>query len=278
MTIVYLPPQYFNDIWRYNQVTSRWTWIAGDSLRNQSAEYGILGAPSLFNKSGGRSGFQSWSDPATGRLWIFGGEGYPENGVGQLRDMLLISAGDAALPVRFGSFNVREKENAVILDWTTLQEQNASAFVIERSSDGISYMSIGSVNATGNTMAVSKYSFTDYSPVNGNNFYRIRQIDADNRFLYSEVKRIVINYALNRVAVVQNPVQDQLRLQFNLVSGETLLVQLKNTTGQLVMSRNINSAAGRSIVDLDVASIRSGLYYLHVTGKNFTETISILKK
>jgi hypothetical protein len=278
LTYIYLTPQYFNDIWKYNQITSRWTWIGGDSLRNQSGDYGKLGVPSASNKAGARSGSQSWSDPSTGRLWIFSGDGYPENGVTQLRDMLLISAGDAALPVRFGSFNALQQQGAIALTWTTLQEQNASRFIVERSADGTSYTAIGVVNAAGTTNSVSNYAFIDYSPLVNNNYYRLRQIDADNHFMYSEVKLVLIKSALNTVTVLQNPVQDQLKLQFNLGSTETVSIQLKATTGQQVLSKTASIATGNSKIAIDITGFRSGLYYLYIAGKSFNQTISIFKK
>ncbi len=64
-----------NDLWKYNPTSNQWTWVSGDSVRIQTATYGIKGISASLNKPGGRSKICSWID-TTGNLWMFGGFGY----------------------------------------------------------------------------------------------------------------------------------------------------------------------------------------------------------
>jgi N-acetylneuraminic acid mutarotase len=76
----------YNDLWKYNPTTNEWTWVSGDSLPNQPASYGLKGIANATNKPGARDLAASWTD-STGNLWLFGGEGYTEDGGGSLNDV-----------------------------------------------------------------------------------------------------------------------------------------------------------------------------------------------
>jgi hypothetical protein len=81
---------------------------------------------------------------------------------------------------------VLNNDKTITLDWNTQMEVNSSRFEIERSADGDSWTAIGSVMAKGNSSMVTKYSFTDAQPLSGTNFYRLRMIDLDNSFGYTD--------------------------------------------------------------------------------------------
>src|ERR1017187_2302882 len=65
---------------------SQWTWIKGDSTRNQHGIYGTQGVPAAANKPGGRENAVSWTD-GLGNFWLFGGWGYSAAGYGMLNDL-----------------------------------------------------------------------------------------------------------------------------------------------------------------------------------------------
>ena len=66
---------FFNDLWKYDIVTLKWTWISGDKIGNQPGIYGTKRIASSLNKPGARSDATSWTD-TSGNLWLFGGLGY----------------------------------------------------------------------------------------------------------------------------------------------------------------------------------------------------------
>ncbi len=78
-----------NDLWKYNPLTSEWTWMSGDYTPGQpypSGIYGIKGQPSINNKPGGKYGASGWTG-ANGSLWLFGGYGVAANTAGYLNDL-----------------------------------------------------------------------------------------------------------------------------------------------------------------------------------------------
>jgi N-acetylneuraminic acid mutarotase len=77
-----------NDLWKYNTAQNQWTWIKGSNVLSQQGALGTMGLPSANNIPGGRELMASWIDPATNRLWLFGGMGQPGTGsAGQLGDL-----------------------------------------------------------------------------------------------------------------------------------------------------------------------------------------------
>ncbi|MBI2439775.1 MAG: hypothetical protein HYV35_00200 [Lentisphaerae bacterium] len=78
---------YLNDLWKYDHVTTNWTWVKGANSTNQPGTYGTQGTAAPGNTPGAREGAVSWADE-TGALWLFGGIGYGASGsAGRLNDL-----------------------------------------------------------------------------------------------------------------------------------------------------------------------------------------------
>jgi hypothetical protein len=92
------------------------------------------------------------------------------------------------LPVKLVYFNVQAAGKKAQLSWQTATEQNSDRFEIERSIDGLHFEKIGSVKASGNSTSPVNYYFFDLVPKKGINYYRLKQVDIDNRFEFSAIK------------------------------------------------------------------------------------------
>lgn len=99
----------------------------------------------------------------------------------------LVISGTGVLAVKLLDFTASKANGQVILNWNTASESNNKLFEIHRSTDGSNWQSIGSVPGNGQTGNVSRYSFTDKSPVNGINYYQLIQKDYDGRSTYSAI-------------------------------------------------------------------------------------------
>jgi len=143
------------------------------------------------------------------------------------------------LPLTWGSFNVRAAGSQAVLNWTTLQESNTDAFIIERSSDGISFSPIGTVKASGNTSKTSAYTFTDASPsLQGYNYYRLQQTDLDGKKSYSQIN--VIGFGSKSAVYVQtspNPVRDLLNIT---VQADNIMIGVTDMNGRTVKQLRLN--------------------------------------
>ena len=99
------------------------------------------------------------------------------------------------LPLTLTRFTANRDNDASVLQWVTAQEQNTLDFVVQRSTDGQTYSSIGTVAAAGNSSSARNYEFTDQTPQPNANYYRLKQTDIDGTFTYSPVN--VVNFPVS---------------------------------------------------------------------------------
>ncbi|MES1160209.1 MAG: T9SS type A sorting domain-containing protein, partial [Bacteroidota bacterium] len=144
------------------------------------------------------------------------------------------------LPITWLSFTGSPEKNDVLLNWATAEESNSDHFEIERSTDNSNFASIGQVTAAHNSSAQTNYSFTDGSPANGINYYRLREVDLDGQFIYSKVISVTFNGTDNNViAVYPNPAHESFQLQFKNMKAGRYEMNLINPLGQILQSRTI---------------------------------------
>jgi hypothetical protein len=179
----------------------------------------------------------------------------------------------AVLPLTWGIFIAIANMGQVHLQWSTLQESNTSHFVIDRSTDGRQFASVGIVPANGNSTTVSEYTFTDQSPfLTGNNYYRLQEVDLDGQSGYSIIK--VVNFKDIRTGTVQltpNPVGDILKIS---VKAEGISIRIFDMNGKLF--RTIQLSSGDHSVY--VADLPFGVYQVIIYENNRrTETLQMVK-
>lgn len=182
-----------------------------------------------------------------------------------------------ALPVTLLDFTGRLKNNSTVLEWRTASEQNSKGFEIERSYDGSTYTKVGFVTAAGNSNNVRSYTFTDKEIAQDVNYYRLKQVDLDNKFEYSKVV-VTRNPAAGKYdfRILSNPVGDNLDLQFGNAPNGRISVQLVDLTGkQLLNWQNQSNGQQRIRIDLSRLHLAKGVYVVKVrtATRDFTERI-----
>jgi hypothetical protein len=169
-----------------------------------------------------------------------------------------VLSGAIAVPVRLLSFAAQNKTNSVLLRWKTENEINAAGFDVERSADGILFTSIGNVAAY-NTPARHEYSLEDLLPLSRISYYRLKQIDIDGRFAYSDIVIINRNSALNTMTVYPNPVADKLIAIF-ASSDKQRKLQIIDAKGAVI--KTVMVQAGATNIITDMRAFASGIYLL----------------
>jgi hypothetical protein len=96
----------------------------------------------------------------------------------------------STLPIELISFDAYLTNGTVALEWQTASELNNDYFTIERSSNGVDFEPIMNVDGAGNSNHIINYFETDYSPLAGTSYYRLRQVDFDGTETFSEMKTI----------------------------------------------------------------------------------------
>jgi Pregnancy-associated plasma protein-A/Secretion system C-terminal sorting domain len=168
------------------------------------------------------------------------------------------------LPVSLVSFQATAADNNIQLVWRTSQENNNRGFQVERSLDGISFKQIGWINGNGTTSLTSTYNFADNFVQPGiTYYYRILQIDVDNRQVYSQVRNARLKASAGiAVSVNPNPAKDFVNL---LVSGSSsrASIELLNAAGQKLLQRNdVNTSNG--VYNLPLPVLSKGIYTIMI--------------
>ena len=186
------------------------------------------------------------------------------------------------LPVTFTSISATQKGKEIEVKWSVAEETSTKKYEVERSADGVSFSKQGEVTARG-TNGSESYQWMDHRPLTGNNFFRIRSIDADGRYLLSRVVLVKFNGEVNAepsgIKVYPNPVKNkQVNIQLvNLEKGE-YTIQLLNTRGQLISQQVIIHSGGNAshLISLD-NNLPAGIYYIKLLNKvsGFTQLIYI---
>jgi hypothetical protein len=199
------------------------------------------------------------------------------NGTCTVATLTKLIAVSSVLPVKLTDFKARTDNDNVQLTWTTQQEQNNRYFIIQRSFDGVAFDSVGVVAGT-NTAAARNYAFTDKHPFNGNNFYRLKQVDIDNDFEYSPIAKATINAASTTVQLYPNPAHSTLYCNFTVARSGEVVMQVANAAGMIVLQQNSNYNAGSHRAAVTVQSLQRGVYYLKMTaadGQQSVKTFSV---
>ena len=98
------------------------------------------------------------------------------------------------LPIELLSFTLyKNNNNDILLKWTTASEINNDYFTIEKSNTDIDFEILTNVRGAGNSSQLLNYSYIDYNPYNGINYYRLKQTDYDGQYSYSEIIAIIID-------------------------------------------------------------------------------------
>ena len=122
----------------------------------------------------------------------------------------ILGVASGTLPVSLLNFSAYRINAAVQLTWRSENEINFSGYEIERSTDGLSFNTIGQTSAE-HAANINSYSFTDNSPVAGNNFYRLKQINSDGNDIYSKI--VSVNFSKKIIiTITPNPVQRYLNI------------------------------------------------------------------
>lgn len=177
-----------------------------------------------------------------------------------------------SLPVTLVDFKGLSKDNGEVeLSWETTFEQNSNRFEVQRSFDGTTWETVGTLPAANNSSTRKTYSFVDKvgNALNRKDvYYQLRQVDNDTRAFMSKILivRVYNTRALKMVSVTPNPVQNDINVSLQLNESSFVLMKVLNTSGAEMMRKSVKAGAGANTFVIDGTSkLRPGLYMLEVT-------------
>ncbi len=172
----------------------------------------------------------------------------------------------AALPVTIISFSGEQQNNVVHLQWQVANEININKYQLEKSADGNNYSLLAERSAqTAGTSAT--YLATDESPALGYNYYRLKILDNNGKYTYSQVIKVQAGSQNSSISVYPNPITDGIiRLQFTNQPKGKYNIRLMNNLGQLIMQKQIERQEGNSTEPVNWNfNLSHGIYQLQIT-------------
>lgn len=175
-------------------------------------------------------------------------------------------------PVKLLSFSGESSNNNTLLTWVTSQEVNNDYFEIQRSTDGVNFTSIGMVDGAGNSSSVIQYNFTDVSPTNGTNYYRLIQHDFDGKSEATDI--IAISFEGIYVNVYPNPSDNEFQVQLSGLSSNAS-IEVTDVLGREVYRKLLVENFERLSFGKDLPT---GTYILKAISENQTKTLKLIKQ
>ena len=179
------------------------------------------------------------------------------------------------VPVELKSFTTSVNDNNVLLNWSTATETNNSGFNVERKSSASDWVNIGFVAGFGTTTEPHSYSYNDTELNTGSYTYRLKQVDYDGSFEYSDAVEVeVVNPSGYKLAQnYPNPFNPSTTIEFSIPNSELVNVVVYNALGEKVVDL-VNSIlpAGQHKLFFNAAGLASGIYIVKMKAGNFTET------
>jgi len=185
----------------------------------------------------------------------------------------------APLPVELISFAGSYNGSEVSLNWQTATETNNYGFNVERRTDIETWSKIGFIQGHGNSNSPKSYLFSDKNAPSGKVYYRLKQIDFDGKFEYSNIVEVNVD-VLNRLELQQNypnPFNPVTTISYNLPNVSKVKLVVYDVTGSGVATLvNDFQSAGKHTVKFNASKIASGVYYYRIQAGDIVQTKKML--
>jgi hypothetical protein len=246
--------------WRDVMTITMWTLSptfpqGGNAIINSSSG----GAPNVFN---------------TYAVSDIGANEYIAN---SLTTATPLALGTNVAPVTFSKFDANCNDKGTALEWITSQEINSKNYEVEKSFDGANWKSIATIKAAGNSSTDQVYNYLDL--ISGAANYRIKQIDMDGRFTYTNIKSTNCTPKNIDIAIYPVPAKDKLNVAISANKNINTQFIIYDATGRMVKQLSEKIIVGNNALQIDLTNLPNGQYILRSTDQvlNINKKFTILK-
>lgn len=177
-----------------------------------------------------------------------------------------------ALPLTLTSFNGALNNNSVQLNWSSAQEENLQKYIVEKSTDAITWQTMTTVKAAGNSNSTKEYNVTDpnAAPVN---YYRLKQVDLNGNYTYSQIIRIRTDVKeRSGIKVYPNPAINNASVTINSENKLAAHITLYNQFGMQLNHLQRQLIAGSNNIPIpDLKALPAGSYIIVVEDDKFNK-------
>ena len=176
---------------------------------------------------------------------------------------LWVQAPSVTLPITIFSFDAHLTSNQTVdLEWSTAMELNSHYFIVQKSMDGNHWSELTQISAQGNSNFLVDYSTIDNNPNNGNNYYRLEEVDLDGAITYSKV--VFVAYASETApSIYPNPTRGIAYLKGAHLGN----IKIYSLAGQDITPMVNQQKQSDNLTELDFSSVAKGIYF--IKGANY---------
>jgi hypothetical protein len=179
-------------------------------------------------------------------------------------DYTLVVAEGGPTPVKLTSFNGDYSNGVARLNWQTSQELNNDRFELYRSFDGNNFELATSIAGAGNSSVPKNYTYQDHINLDGNVYYKLKQVDIDGKFSFSNIIKLSSNDAKASFKIYPNPVVNNFAASFSAPKSGVATLLIRNTSGQTVYKKSLSIVKGDNTVSIGAQQFSTGMYYINI--------------
>jgi len=173
-----------------------------------------------------------------------------------------------ALPVELLAFKGELVNKYIQLNWETSAEENSDHFVLEKSIDAQQFFPVSQHAAQGFSSIVTSYATIDQDPFLGANYYRLKQVDRDGQYQYSDVIVVYIHNKNENPLLFPNPTSGNLTLQLPEALEGEVKMEVWDALRRVVWERTMQQGHSQ-LIPIDLEQLEPGLYVLKVRAKRY---------
>lgn len=200
------------------------------------------------------------SNPTPGTWSVTADVGVLADGYAQY-DFTVSDSSNVLLPIELISFTGEAIENAIILNWITAMEKNNAFFTILKSDNGDDFFEIGTLMGAGNASTNIEYAYVDPNPLDGINYYLLKQTDFDGKSTESDMIMVAYGQSDIYMLVYPNPIVDKVNIVINSIGRDHGVIAIIDITGQIVMHENVELTKGANTIELN-PNLPAGQYVM----------------
>ncbi len=176
---------------------------------------------------------------------------------------------EAILPVELTYFQGKVQNKTNALSWQTQTEENNDYFEVQHSTNGREFSTLDKVAGNGTTSDVQNYNYTHKNVTSSDNYYRLKQVDFDGEFEYSDIIYLQNDTRDTPVAIYPNPARELITYE-----GTAATLTFFDIQGRRVMQQTaINTGTA-----IDISTLRSGVYTIEILTNSGERTFEKLIK
>ncbi|HEV8506432.1 MAG TPA: T9SS type A sorting domain-containing protein [Chitinophagaceae bacterium] len=193
-------------------------------------------------------------------------------------DKVLFSPNIAVLPIKLVYFQGAMENNKAVLQWKVAQNEAVDRFEVERSEDGINFVTAGIVFPNAKSES-ENYSYNE-TKNNNKTYYRLKMYDKNQTTKYSSaivLEKLSVNSG--SLAIVNNPATDKLTLSYSSIANQSVEIKIYDLAGRIHMKQKTNVSLGTNFISLALNSAFTvGTYVVEVRDASQRQTAKFLKQ